>query len=303
MKQFIFFSLIAILFFAACKPKPIRISIPEETPKLSVFTFSIPEGGMLLGLTKTFTTLGSNNIFDDTTGAGEEFFRNHFIVDHAYVQVKYNGIIDTFINVGDGIYFTPDSFKFITNMNYELEVYDSITQQRISAYSIAQAQITLDTLVVTKKISNNDSVFTFNYRFKDDKTLDNYYMINVVNSSGENGFNFNNSFKGKPDSYLELISDKTAQLTDINGTNFVTINGNFNMSTFKNKMTTTDTLVVSVSAIDKSYYEFLSVYKRNGSIINQLTGEPINLPTNVKNGFGYFSTHFASYSDVDLNEL
>jgi hypothetical protein len=51
----------------------------------------------------------------------------------------------------------------------------------------------------------------------------------------------------------------------------------------------TDDLLVHVAKIDRAYYNYLIAYKKAGSYINQLTGEPINLPTNVIKGLGFFS--------------
>ncbi|MGQ0828591.1 MAG: DUF4249 family protein, partial [Bacteroidota bacterium] len=53
-----------------------------------------------------------------------------------------------------------------------------------------------------------------------------------------------------------------------------------------------DTIAVELAHISKGYYEFLTAYKRSSKLINQLTGEPINYPSNVQNGYGYFNAHY-----------
>ena len=58
---------------------------------------------------------------------------------------------------------------------------------------------------------------------------------------------------------------------------------------FTIKASAGDTLVVQVCRVDGGYYKYLQAYKRTGYLINQLTGEPINLPTNVQTGYGYFA--------------
>jgi hypothetical protein len=63
-----------------------------------------------------------------------------------------------------------------------------------------------------------------------------------------------------------------------------------------------DTIGVSVSNISQGYYEFLDLYGRAGSPLTQITGEPIDYPTNVTNGYGYFTTHVPDLHVFDLNE-
>jgi hypothetical protein len=300
MKYFLFIVTVFSMCLFACKPKPIRIKVPQQDPKLSVFTYGIPDGGIIVVITKTFTSfIDPNKLGDDTTGTVTDLY----LVAHARATINYNGNIDTLQNLGDGAYLTPLNFQFLTYQNYQLEVYDSTTKQTISANSIMQPNIDFASIIVSKSTNPNDTSFTFDYSFKDDKTMENYYMINVSDVNAETSFNINSSFKGKSKSHLELLNDQTAQLIDLPNTNESLLKGSFTISTLKYDLNARDTLIMSISAVDKKYYEFLSIYKRNGSILNQLTGEPINLPSNIKNGYGYFSTHFLSYAVKDLNEL
>ena len=64
----------------------------------------------------------------------------------------------------------------------------------------------------------------------------------------------------------------------------------------------TDTIAVTLSNISEGYYKFLSTYLKSGNIINQITGEPIDYPTNVNNGYGYFSAHYPDVKIFDLGK-
>ena len=57
----------------------------------------------------------------------------------------------------------------------------------------------------------------------------------------------------------------------------------------KLNVSATDTIRVEVAKIDRGYYKYLDAYIRTGYLVNQVTGEPINLPTNFVNGYGYFT--------------
>ena len=53
----------------------------------------------------------------------------------------------------------------------------------------------------------------------------------------------------------------------------------------------------------ESYYEFLKKREKGGNVFTELTNEPINYPSNVKGGFGFFNTHFPDVEYFDLNEF
>jgi hypothetical protein len=53
----------------------------------------------------------------------------------------------------------------------------------------------------------------------------------------------------------------------------------------------TDTLVVNIARVEKGYYDFVKAQLRSANWLNQLIGEAVNYPSNVKNGLGYFSLH------------
>ena len=63
-----------------------------------------------------------------------------------------------------------------------------------------------------------------------------------------------------------------------------------------------DSIAVILSHVTKGYFEFLNAFKKSGALINQLTGEPINYPTNVNNGYGYFNAYFPTTRIYDLNK-
>ena len=76
---------------------------------------------------------------------------------------------------------------------------------------------------------------------------------------------------------------------------------NFNGKTFEGSVDLSyyepqyaqDTMVVSLSNISEGYYRYLSLRQKvSTNILGLIFGEPINYPTNVQGGLGYFSTHF-----------
>ena len=64
-----------------------------------------------------------------------------------------------------------------------------------------------------------------------------------------------------------------------------------------------DTIDVEIAKIDGGYYKYLDAYIKTGYLVNQLTGEPVNLPSNMSNGYGYFTMHSSKRVRVDMNTI
>jgi hypothetical protein len=88
---------------------------------------------------------------------------------------------------------------------------------------------------------------------------------------------------------LELLTDADAK-------------GDIIDKSFELLVSPSDTVVVTVGKIENHYFKYLDAYKRTGYLINQLTGEPINLPTNISGGFGYFSLFVPQRKVFNLKE-
>jgi hypothetical protein len=75
-----------------------------------------------------------------------------------------------------------------------------------------------------------------------------------------------------------------------------------NQSIFSSdEMSMTDTIAGAVSNISEDYFKFLDLRKRGGNIFSELVSEPISYPTNIKNGYGFFNTHYPDIEIFDLN--
>ena len=64
-----------------------------------------------------------------------------------------------------------------------------------------------------------------------------------------------------------------------------------------------DSLMILLSNISEGYYSFLMSRERSGNFLAEATNEPINYPSNVENGLGYFNTHYPSLRFFDLKAL
>jgi hypothetical protein len=63
-----------------------------------------------------------------------------------------------------------------------------------------------------------------------------------------------------------------------------------------------DTMAVAITEISQGYFEFLTVQKRYGKLINQIRGEAITFPSNINRGIGYFNVNQPQVSILKILE-
>jgi hypothetical protein len=242
-----------------------------------------------VGLSTSFSAL-SNSTQNDTVSP--EFLSNLLVKD-ALVTVSYSNKIDTLFMVTPGIYSSVSTLQQDYGF-YTLFARDPSTNEEIKASSVLLPKVKFDTIFPIINKSFLDSIVSIKYEFTDIPSQDNWYVVNYyLKQSVGGGFNISNYFnKGasKILSEFDLLSDKTFS------------QGKYSAETFLYKVRRTDTIAASISNISEGYYQFLTAYKRSGSIFNMISGEPINYPTNVNNGYGYFNTHYPDVKIFDLNK-
>ena len=275
--------LIAVLgLFYSCTPKPIDITINKFEPKLVVSSQIIPGSIMIVSLTKSFSAL-SNTESTDTSVSNN--FLQGVLVKNAVVTVSHGNKIDTLSMISPGIYASlnilQENYGF-----YVLKAKDPQSGMEVTASSTLLPKVTFDTItpVITKGMK--DTAISIKYTLLDNPNEDNWYVINYIKknhtTSGAN-LDINNAFSLGSNKILtefELLSDKTFE------------NHKFEQETILTDVNPSDSIAVTIANISEGYYQFLTAYKRAGSVFNQFTGEPINYPTNVTGGYGYFNTHY-----------
>ena len=275
-KYFLFAALAALQSACVLNPKPLDIDIPEPPQRLVISAFAIPPQELAITLTRTFSALlGEDSIDLDNPDVSGLVF-----VDSALVTLSYAGRTDTLQKLVPAVFGSITAEQRL-NERYFLKVKDFKTGLEIQAETVLLPPVVLDTVypVVSVLQGLDDTLHTFQYQFKDAPGTENYYVATYTNfnalssqilNPGKSLFNFNAQ-------QFHVFSDKTT--------------GDGQPITFKPDFDGArgDTLAVALSNIPKGYYEFLSAYKRSGNLFSQLIGEPINLPTNVEGGYGYFA--------------
>ena len=179
-----------------------------------------------------------------------------------------------------GITLKPDTEYLLTVTDCKKGLVATATATyaaNINPISISANQVGPDT----------DSLLRINV-FIDEITTRDYYFVSystiaqLRKAAGALKYNVSN----KDLSALVSFESKRIQLFDNSMARQNKLEGSLTTKAGKG-----DTLLVQVAKVDKAYYDYLAAYKRTGYFINQLSGEPINLPSNINNGYGYFALY------------
>ena len=271
-----------------CRPKPIDINIDPHKPKLVVAAQIFPGNIMLVGLTMSFSAL-SNSTHTDTVSGN---FLSNILVKDAFVTVSYSNKTDTLFMLVPGIYASTSILQQDYGF-YTLYARDPATGEEVTASSTLLPKVSFDTIYPVVIKTASDTSVSIKYGFTDRPNEDNWFVVNYyLKTNNESTFNLSNYFNQGSSKLLkdfDLLSDKTFEA------------GKYSAETLLYGIKATDTIAVSISNVSETYFQFLTARKRSGGFVNTLAGEPINYPTNVKNGYGYFNTHYPDYRIFDLN--
>ncbi len=275
----IIITIILSTYLYACT-KPIPITIPQARPKLCIASQVVPNQLILVTVTYSFTSLYSNNL--DTSNT----FNLNIFAERARVTVSYNSITDTLLLTAPGVYGSINTL-IASGTTYTLNVYDSATNETVSAVTTMQTPTKFDDFSIHKYINKKDTIIdtliSFKYSFADkDLAVDNYYYVSLSKANP-------NGLIADPTGLLNIfnLSSTLKLYSDAQMKNGILKDSIDNSFTFR--INGTDTLLCMVGSISKEYFQYLTAFKKSNSILNQLTGEPINYPTNIVNGYGFFN--------------
>lgn len=279
--------ILSSLLFLNCRPKPIAIDLPQAEKKLVISSQVIPGSIMLVTLSRSMDTRGFN-VNEDSIS---QDILNQLLVDSGIVTISYNGISDTLFSApGIPGVFLSVSTPQILNTTYNLYAKDYNTGMEVTSSAYMLPQVSLNNATATIDTSGVFDITTINYDFTDPQGEDNWYMVNFYaqkdSSSAGGGFNLNEN---------DNVLKETIILTD---KDFSTANYS---DTYLLSDWNQDTIAVSISNISKGYYDYLSARLRSGGLFTSISREPVNHPTNIIGGYGFFTTHKPSIKIVRVN--
>lgn len=252
----------------SCLPDPLPVTgIPVLKPEIVVSTQIIPDSSLAVLLTKSFGALD----FSDDSDPLELI--EQIAVDDAVVTVTGPDSTYRLINLGTGVYggiFIP----FQSRASYRLDV-TSESLGSVTATTTVQPPVSFDELITELYFNGfDDTLLQVTHQFADPVGKD-WYMINVQDLRRQDALeNLLN-----PRSFTRLIDDA----------NFDGRNHRESFRVIYRDYYVGDTTAIYLARISEEYYNFMKLRLDNRYSFTEYLSEPVNYPTNVVGGKGFFN--------------
>lgn len=265
----------------SCRPKPIDIHVDSAPSKMVVFSHIIPNHFMIIALTKSFSPLEGNT--SDSL--------SKIVVSGAFVKLEIDTMTYNFYEFSPGLYisYTPG---FETNSLYKL----TAIHENDTIYSSTRMLSKVGFTSILPEIDKQKNQVYLNAAFDDEPSLSNWFLINVYKKVAGNGntggFDIVNFFANGENQLIGsyIISDKE-------------FSGSYSTKYKLDNVTPQDSIVATLSNINQDYYNYLGYRVKTTSVFSQLNLEPINYPTNIINGYGFFNTQIPDVHYFDLKKF
>jgi hypothetical protein len=282
-KQFIpitLFVLLLLLMLGSCKPKPIDIDVAQKPADMVIASSAFDEHAVFVSAGYSISSLA--NLNDTTSGKKPLPVSKDMLVDSGLVTIAGPGQEpETLSRRAPGLY-SSTRLDLRKGASYTLVVKDYKTGKVAPAVTTYFPKPALDTLL--PEIVRGGTTPTVKLRLSiNDVGPKEYYMVCYTTS--ENVREATSSVSASVSALTSFVPKRVELFTSADA-----VNGRLSKGIVLN-VSASDTLLVHCGRIDEAYYNYLAAYKRSGYLINQITGEPINLPTNINPGLGFFSLY------------
>jgi hypothetical protein len=263
-------ALMFTLVVCSCLPDPLDVDgIPVVKPQIVVSTQIIPDQSLIVLLTKTFGALDASDESDPET-----LLKQIAIVD-AVVTIEGPEGIYELESLDNGLYGGL-IIPFEEGRDYTLHVV-SPSLGEVSATTTVKRLVSFDDIKAELIFNGyDDTLAQITYRLKDTAEK-NWYMLNVQQiQRSELLDNLLN-----PRAFTRLVDDH-----DFNGEEFQET-----FRVFPRDFIPGDTIAISLSNISKDYYDFIDLRLENRFSFVEYLSEPVNYPSNVNGGKGFFNLY------------
>ena len=255
----------------ACLPDPLEVrNIPVAKPEIVVSSQIIPDGSLVVFLTKTFGALEASNDSDPF-----DLIRQ-ISIDDALVVLEGRNSMDTLLPLSHGIY-GGINLPLVPGNEYTLRV-NSPSMGMVEATTTVASQVLFESLSVDRYFNGFDDTLVQVSYVIEDPAVKNQYMINVQR------FSLRDDIADRllgPRVYTKLIDDTQYDGGIIADT----------LRATPRDFARGDTVAVFLSNIQQSYYDFMKLRLDNRVGFVEFISEPVNYPSNVTGGRGFFNLH------------
>lgn len=253
----------------ACIPDPMEVrNIPQLEQRIVVSSQMIPGLAVAVLLTKSVGALDASDDSDPRELLAQ------VLIDDADVTLQGNGTSFPLEYAGNGLYGAV-GVSLVPGQPYTLFV-DSPTMGSVYATTVVKPLVQFDDIDAGIYIIGNDTLADVNYTISDPAGK-NWYMMTAQHVSGKNV----EERLLNPRVTTKLVDDASFE-------------GGVRTDNFKvlfDEVKDGDTLAVLLSNIDKDYYDFMKIREDTRFGLASYLGEPVNYPTNVIGGLGFFNLY------------
>lgn len=268
MKKYLLY--VSLMAVWGCLPEPLDVDgIPVVKPQIVVSTQIIPDQSLIVLLTKTFGALDASDDSDP------EELLEQIAIDDATVTVAGPTGTYELQSLENGVYGGL-IIPFVAGETYELRVH-SESLGEVHATATAKPLVSFEEIKAELVFNGfDDTLAQITYRLSD-ALEQNWYMLNVQQIERdelvENLLN--------PRAFTRLLEDN-----EFNGESYQET-----FRVFPRDFIPGDTIAVSLSNISKEYYDFINLRLDNRFSFVEYLSEPVNYPSNVTGGKGFFNLY------------
>jgi hypothetical protein len=275
-------ALVTSIMLGACLPDPLEVdSIPKVKPQIVVSSHVVPDQSIVILLTKSFGALDASQDSDP-----EEVLEQIALLD-AIVTISSENGADTLVSLDNGLY-GGTFIDFAPGIDYTLRV-ESESLGVVTATTQVKPQVLFEELEAELYFDGYDDTLAQVSFALNDPAEKNYYMINALKvERQELQDNLLN-----PRDFIKLIDD-----TPFNGQEY-----SETFRVFPREFDPGDTLAVYLSNVSKEYHDFIQLRLDNRFSLVEWVSEPVNYPSNVVGGKGFFNLYVPDVRFIVLEEL
>jgi hypothetical protein len=258
------------MLFYSCLPDPLEVDgVPKIKPQIVVSSQILTDRSLVVLLTKSFGALDASDDSDP------QELLNQIAINDATVTVTGPQGTDTLNFISSGFYGGITN-RLAGGESYTLQV-TSPSMGEVKASTTVKPQVRFDEIEAELFFNGfDDTLAQITHRFQDLPGR-NYYMLNVQRFRQQNL----EEQLLNPRAFIRLLTDQT-----FDGQLYAE-----NFRVFPTDFSTGDTVAVYLSNISEEYYRFIKLRVDNRFSFVEFLGEPINYPSNVEGGKGFFNLY------------
>ena len=264
----------------SCLPDPLEVkNVPQVDQKIVVSSQLIPDTGVFILLTKSIGALDASDDSDP------RILLAQIIIEDAEVHIESNGKSYPLSYAGNGVYTTA-SMDVVAEAEYTLFV-NSPTFGSVKATTKVKPLVQFTDITTEMYIAGRDTLANINYSFSDGLEK-NWYMINAQHITTEN--------------LEDRILDPRVTTKMLDDAEF---NGESKSDNFRilfDEVKPGDTISIILSNVNEDYYKYMKLREDTRFGLAAALGEPINYPSNVEGGLGFFNLYVADIRVFTLPE-